>query len=225
MTKGLNLNSDLAYIKKLFGCDSLDQLFLFFRDSPAINNDFELEWDHKTNYRHSIGPKAFALTPARNHKDNANIFNSPGSFHNTVSINPEDINIRIMHSKIFDLITQWIRTTSSTDSDHHAQWHKWLWKGLKSTNTLKDLRRIMGINDLQEYLDSMQYYPILYDRFRFYWSNDRTKLHYSITLTPTPPAPEAGDHIITKFKRECNKFSSLYDAKLNAIKRGIYELD
>jgi len=150
MTKGLNVNSDLAYVKKLFGCDSLDQLFLFFHDSSAINSDFELEWDHKINYRHSIGPKAFAVTPARNHKDNANIFNSPESFHNTVSIDPKDINFCIMHSKLFDLITQWIRTTSSTDFNHHAQWHEWLWKGLKSTNTLKGLRRIMGINDLQE---------------------------------------------------------------------------
>jgi hypothetical protein len=71
----------------------------------------------------------------------------------------------------------------------------------------------------------MASFPILNERFRFYWNEEYNKLHYSIDLTPTPLAPESGDAIITKFKQECQWFSQVYDAKLNAIKRGIYELD
>ena len=85
MTQGLSIDSDLVFVKRLLGCDSFDQLFLFFRDSLAINSTFELQWDHKINYRPSVGPKAFMVTPAWNNKEKQS-FNSPESFHNTFQI-------------------------------------------------------------------------------------------------------------------------------------------
>lgn len=224
LAQGLDLNSDLASVKRFFGCDSFDQLFLFFRDSPAINNCFELQWDHKINYRPHSENKAFMVTPVRTNQEHG-IFHSPTSFHNIVLHDPEDINFRILHSKVFDIINHWIRTTTSTNSEPHVIWHKWIWKGLKPSNAFKDLKKIMGIDNLDDYLQSMESFPFLYERFKFYWNEDHTKLHYSIDLTPTATAPEHGANIITQFKKECQRFSQLYDAKLNAIKRGIYELD
>ena len=51
INSGLNYAMDLAHFKMLLGTESLDQIFLFLRDSPAINQDFELVWNHKINYR------------------------------------------------------------------------------------------------------------------------------------------------------------------------------
>jgi hypothetical protein len=104
MDQGLNSESDLCFVMKLIGCESFDQLFLFFRDSPAIKPSFDLEWNHKINYRPYVGPKAFMVTPARTNKEKDPDFSSPESYHNTVSADPEDMNFRILHSKIFAAI-------------------------------------------------------------------------------------------------------------------------
>jgi hypothetical protein len=225
MDQGLNSESDLSFVKKLIGCESFDQLFLFFRDSPAIKPSFDLEWNHKINYQPYVGPKAFMVTPARTNKEKDPDFSSPESYHNTVSADPEDMNFRILHSKIFAAIQQWIKTTPSAHSLHHEQWHKWLWKGLKANGTFTEITRIIEVNNLQSYLDSMTTFPVVTKRFRFLWNDDSTKVYYSTDLTPTPPDPDSGDVVIAHFKKECQNFSNAYDAKLNSIKCGLYKLD
>jgi hypothetical protein len=50
MEQGLTKTSDLGFVKQILHTDTLDQLFVFFRDSPALVDTFDIVWDHKINY-------------------------------------------------------------------------------------------------------------------------------------------------------------------------------
>ncbi len=51
MDQGLSEKSSLAHFKSLLATDTFEQIFLFLRDSPAVNYHFELIWNHKIHYR------------------------------------------------------------------------------------------------------------------------------------------------------------------------------
>jgi hypothetical protein len=48
---GLSVNTELQQLKMIFQVNTMDQLFIILRDSPAINTNFDLHWDHKICYR------------------------------------------------------------------------------------------------------------------------------------------------------------------------------
>ncbi len=43
---GLSQQSGLADIKRVMGIDTISQLFLILRDSPALNTTYDTSWDH-----------------------------------------------------------------------------------------------------------------------------------------------------------------------------------
>jgi hypothetical protein len=50
ITSGLNDTCDLSKLKEITNIETLDQLYLILRDSPAINKHFDIQWNHKIVY-------------------------------------------------------------------------------------------------------------------------------------------------------------------------------
>jgi hypothetical protein len=85
ITQGIKPSADLAFVKSILGTKALDQLFLFFRNSPTSQDDFELVWDHKINYRHKTQPQPNTTPHHFNTLNHNQTTTSPDTIHNSPS--------------------------------------------------------------------------------------------------------------------------------------------
>jgi hypothetical protein len=84
-----------------------------------------------------------------------------------------DIEFRIMHKLAVEVINQWLGTTSGLDKKW-LQWKKWLYTGLKPDNSVQQLKKIMQVNNIQEYIDTIDSYEPISDIFTFDSSDEGT---------------------------------------------------
>jgi hypothetical protein len=155
ITQGLSQYSTMTFVKTLLGTETLDQLFFFFRDSPAINEHFDLQWDHKINYRpkHNkafpVMPTALHTNPHRAHM----VLQLKETIHNTVTA-------MIHHSILASSIRKYtfkhnVQNMDSKNNEQYILWQQWLWKGLTLTNTFEELTNIMGFPNLEDFITEM----------------------------------------------------------------------
>jgi hypothetical protein len=50
MERGLSSKSLLTQVKAIMGIDTVAQIYLILRDFPAVNEHYEITWDHKIEY-------------------------------------------------------------------------------------------------------------------------------------------------------------------------------
>jgi hypothetical protein len=161
MEQGVNQFADLAFVKSILGTETLDQLFIIFRNSPALQDDFELVWDHKINYRPKRQTQSI-VTPHRSNMSNDHqTTTSPDTIHNSVMANVIDhpIDFNIFHKKLHTLIDHWAHLPMARQEATWIVWQKWTWKGIKSTSTFTELTKIMDITSLQDYVKKMSAFP------------------------------------------------------------------
>jgi hypothetical protein len=128
INSGLNYATDLAHFKMLLGTESLDQIFLFLRDSPVINQDFELVWNHKINYRtrHStptVDNKKNSMNKQLVPEQMAKSCDSPLSIHNLVT-GIDTVDFGIFHKLVYEAINKWAATESAKQNEHWISWIK-----------------------------------------------------------------------------------------------------
>ncbi len=158
----------------MLGTESLDQLFLFFRNYPALQDDFELEWAHKINYRHKHQLKPITTPHCSNKNQN---HTSPETIHNSVSATIIDhpIDFGIFHRKVYTLIDHWAHQPIKQNEEGWTIWNKWTWKGLKPNSTFAEIMKIMDINSLQGYVKKMNIFPCFISHVQLVWDENNVK--------------------------------------------------
>lgn len=134
INQGLHQHSDLAFVKNILQMDTLDQLFLFFRDSPAIQMGFNIYWDHKINYQSKTVVTVAEITPITTNVNKYMVY--------LLSL---DIEFPVFHQKVFKLIQKWSTTIESKSHPSLLLWKKWLWKDLTQSSTLNQIKHILKI--------------------------------------------------------------------------------
>jgi hypothetical protein len=226
--QGLNQFSQLTFIKTLLGTETLDQLFLFFRDSPALKDEFDLVWDHKINYRHKN--KAAPITPPIQHLTSTTVgtihenpYGHEETIRNTVTAAIHPINFSIFHKKVLKCINWHFQQMSDKSGSNHCQWQTWILRGLGEANTFADVCHIMKIATLSEYVDMLSHIPLFRELVSIKWHTDGQKLYYDIK--EPIPMPDIAHDAISHLKKEFAEFSELLDAKLISMKRSVYDLE
>ena len=153
----------------------MDQLYRFFRDSPALQHDFDLEWDHKINYHKKL------INP---NPETSNLVQSPcDMIHNIVTSNIHPINFGLFHTKVYNCIQQWINKEGNRNSTASHLWETWQWDGLNTHNTFTELSRIMEVTTLEEYVMAMTNFQCFQEKFHIQWTPDHAQFWYTyVTL-------------------------------------------
>jgi hypothetical protein len=126
ITAGNTPDTDLARAKTIFGLPTLDQIYLFLRDSPALEEVFEISWNHKIHY----GFKNSLETPTR-----ANTFRDEYPISSFVDFSCIPESFEPFHHAIFTLL-------SSSDDMTAIQrqiWEEWARDGLTASSSLAEV--------------------------------------------------------------------------------------
>jgi len=101
MAQGLDPINDLATPKQILGTTTLDQMYLFFRDSPALVVSFDITWDLKIHYRLRVSmvQEHNVQTPIQVNQTSAGAetdrFKTPVTIHNLINTSRPDLDFMI----------------------------------------------------------------------------------------------------------------------------------
>jgi len=167
ITAGYTPDTDLAHAKSIFGLPTLDQIYLFLRDSPALQEKFEISWNHKIHYC----PRDSLATPTR-----ANIIRNEYPISSFVDLNHTPESFEPFHSAIFILLS-----TSNDMTEIQSQtWAEWIGDGLTVDNTLAELYDILQINSVRAYINIMYQFASFNKLVRITWTPEKDGFTYHI---------------------------------------------
>jgi hypothetical protein len=196
---GLNQKSELGCIKTIIGIDTLDQLFLLLRDSPALQDIYEITWNHKIMYQ---------LKEQKSTDETQILHQQPPHLHDhvpkiyTVTLaNENDIEFCILHKLVTDSINTWAGSNSAQPDTKWLQWRQWQHAGLKPLMPTKQLRKILSVTNIKEYIQTLQQYPAFAENFVLYDPIEPDTIRYSYHgPTQTLPTPDDYVHFCTYYE-------------------------
>jgi hypothetical protein len=177
---GLNETRDLSTLKDITNTETLDQIYLILRNSPAINKYFEILWDHKIMYKQ--------ISPTHMEQKSTPQISSNTALINTIrTLADHDMEFCIFHKFIYEEITNWMnssgpnrmRVAEDPKGDKWLQWKKWIFGGLKPIQPAQNIKKIMDVKDIHEYLQKVQPYQPFQEKFIIYDSDEPTSIRYS----------------------------------------------
>lgn len=220
INQGLHQHSDLAFVKNILQMDTLDQLFLFFRDSPAIQMGFNIYWDHKINYQSKTVVTVAEITPITTNVNKYMVY--------LLSL---DIEFPVFHQKVFKLIQKWSTTIESKSHPSLLLWKKWLWKGLTQSSTLNQIKHILEILDIAAYMESIFTYPPISDYVDVEWHANHTAFDYKISYSATdddislPTLTSATESSSNHFQYNVDHLKQIHEVKMDNINRTAVDLE
>jgi len=90
-----------------------------------------------------------------------------------------DIEFCILHKRVFDDIQEWSQTYQEPNDDKWMQWQKWLYAGLKAIQPTKEIRKILDISTIAEYIQRVQPYPPFQEKFMLHDTDNNSVIRYS----------------------------------------------
>jgi hypothetical protein len=170
MAQGLDPINDLATPKQILGTTALDQMHLFFRDSPALVVSFDITWDLKIHYRLRVSmvQEHNVQTPIQVNKTSAGTetdrFKTPVTIHNLINTSRPDLDFMIFHKTVFNIIDRHVHGPGGTSNEpcHHV-WRKWVKQGLRHVSTFPEISNIMRVQSVDQYVMWMQQFSIFQD--------------------------------------------------------------
>jgi len=172
---GYTPNTDIAQAKRIMGLPTLDRIYLFLRDSPALQDVFHITWDHKIQYRQ----KDILETPTRNNMHKSDKYKS-----GIIDFTHLNDTFPPFHQCVFDLL----QTSNDMPLYQCDTWHGWLCDGLATDNTLDEIYSILQITSVHAYINIMHQFPVINTRLKVTWTEAKDRFHYEvIVVTPIPP--------------------------------------
>jgi len=195
MNNGLDYTTDLGAAKCIIGIDTLDQLYLILRDSPALAEYYDISWNHKIIYQaKQIEDTQVTQMQTKSHKD------GDGVITYTVStVTDDDMEFRVLHKLAVEAINKWAAGTAAKPDGKWMQWRKWLHAGLKPLQHPKQIRHILGITSIQEYVQKLQPYTAFQDTFVLYDPVVDNTIRYSYHGPLLLPKPDDFVHFATTY--------------------------
>lgn len=219
----LNVNTELNEFKEIFGVDSLDQLYIILRDSPAINMHHELTWDHKICYRSNSAAPHIPISPAGTNDSQTtdasdNLDHKYFIIHSVADTDPE---FGILHKKLYELVKTWAETNEAKCHQHWMQWIKWGFAGLRAIQTADKIKRIMQVADIQHYIDKMLIFPPILQHLHIIKNETDGSIKYALQhLSPTTVNSAA----IVQLSQDFHHFMQAYELKIVTLNTQLTDL-
>jgi len=203
ITQGLTSTTDLSTLKIITGIDTFDQLYLFLRDSPALSPFYDISWDHRIIYQKRADIcKNDSGSPSQ-------IVNEPSRVYTIRMLADNDMEFCIFHKRVYTEITAWHNGGSAISDTKWMQWRKWMFAGLKSIQPARDIKRILGVTTIHEYVQAMQPYAAFQEKFILYDAQgDTVKYSYSTSNNQMiQPTAEDFEHFHSHFFVRVNQLT------------------
>jgi len=166
---GFQPGTDLAEVKQITGLSTLDQIYLFLRDSPALQEHFDIVWDHKINYRQKRFTGSPTRTPTRD-----NTYRHSANQETRVIFEHFPTSFQPFHRSVFDLIDgQEIMEPAQRDT-----WDRWYRNGLRANTNMEDVYNILQITSIHAYIGLMYQFSIFGDTVIINWAPTRDSFSY-----------------------------------------------
>ncbi len=174
MNDGLSDKTNITNVKHIIGVESLEQLYLILRDSPAVTTHYDIQWDHKIKYSPKLTTKDQSHTSTNMIDDD-----SSKNIKMIRSVSDNDIEFCIFHKLIFEEITSWANSNDAKLDNKWMMWNKWIYAGLKPIQPAKEIRKILDINNINEYIDKLQPFQPFHKNFVLYDTANSDSIKYS----------------------------------------------
>jgi len=166
MGAGLHPETDLAQVKQITGLHTLDQIYLFLRDSPALQQKFDIIWDHKINYRQ----RGMLETPTRD-----NTYRQTNEDTSYVDFDHIPASFKPFHQLVFNLINK----QCNMEAFQQDTWDSWIHDGLRAETDWRDIYNILHITSISAYIGLMCQFPIFATTFTITWATDKGGFYYA----------------------------------------------
>jgi hypothetical protein len=75
-------------------------------------------------------------------------------------VSDTDIKFAVLHKRVFETIQDWALWPDISNTDLLIQWKKWTFNGMKAMSSSKQIRSILGIQTVREYITTMSKYTV-----------------------------------------------------------------
>ncbi len=155
---------------------------------------------------------------------------NPDMLHNSVSalVGDTAIDFSLFHQQIYRIINKWMKNEASKAHPKWMLWKKWVWKGLKDKHTLHEIKKILEINSLSEYITLMECFPPFHTSVQLHWNEDHSKFRYHITpdLNLALPTLNTGmEEKIQSLTQELTAFNDVFEVQITNMTKRLTDVE
>ena len=134
----------------------------------------------------------------------------------------------VFNCYILDIINKW-RDTMAISKETKAKWSKWLYLGFHKDKGFKEIKKILGIQRLPEYLEIIKECPLIEQHVAWEWRCETLKYWFIKDFVTKENTQDKTPNKLISMRSELQLFSHRFDITLkdanNKIRDQLYRLD
>lgn len=129
--------------------------------------------------------------------------------HNSFNAQHPDINFLIFHKRIFNVIMDCMESTTTHDTGTD-EWVEWQKQDLTATSSVSGVYKILQINALSQYLDTLSRFNSFTTYVTIQWNNTYTSIQYTIQPRISNQSAQVYDPFVKGEESSISESTSLF---------------